>query len=113
MAESCLFCRIVSGEIPAQEVYRNDRVLAFRDIAPVAPTHVLVIPVSHVENLGELTDPALAGALLLAAAEVARREGLEESGYRVVLNTGRDAGQSVDHVHAHVLGGRNMQWPPG
>ncbi|MDP9380093.1 MAG: histidine triad nucleotide-binding protein [Chloroflexota bacterium] len=113
MAESCLFCRIVSGEIPAQEVYRNDRVLAFRDIVPVAPTHVLVIPVSHVENLEELTDPALAGALLLATAEVARREGLEESGYRVVLNTGRDAGQSVDHVHAHVLGGRNMQWPPG
>ncbi len=113
MAESCLFCRIVGGEIPADEIFRTDDVLAFRDISPVSPVHVLVIPLVHIDSLSQLEEEVLAGKLLLAAAEVARRENLLESGYRIVVNTGRDAGQSVGHIHAHVLGGRALEWPPG
>lgn len=110
----CLFCRIVADEIPADVVLRRDDVLAFRDINPQAPVHVLVIPAAHYADVAELAaaDPELAGRLLQAAAEVATAQGLD-SGYRVVLNTGADAGQSVFHVHAHVLGGRSLTWPPG
>lgn len=113
MAEGCLFCRIIAREIPADEVFRTEDVLVFRDISPVAPVHLLVIPLVHYDSLTRLEDGDLAGKLLLAAAEAARRENLLESGYRVVVNTGRDGGQSVGHIHAHVLGGRALEWPPG
>ena len=110
----CLFCRIVTGDIPADVVLRTDEVVAFRDIAPQAPVHVLVIPVDHHANIAELSaaDPGLASTLLRAAAQVAEQEGLAGQ-YRVVFNTGAQSGQSVFHVHAHVLGGRDMTWPPG
>ena len=110
----CLFCRIVEGDVPADIVLRTDRVVAFRDINPQAPVHVLVIPTSHHANAAEIAaaDPTLAGHLLAAAAQVAEAEGLS-GGFRIVLNTGADAGQTVFHVHAHVLGGRDLLWPPG
>ena len=110
----CLFCRIVAGEIPATVLHETDEVLAFRDIAPQAPTHVVVIPKAHHADAAALTaaDPALAGRLLAAGAEVAAAEGLSD-GYRFVVNTGADGGQTVFHVHLHVLGGRAMTWPPG
>jgi histidine triad (HIT) family protein len=115
VSTDCLFCRIVAGEIPATVVYQNDAVVAFRDINPQAPTHVVVITRVHHPDaaaLGE-ADPALAGEVLRAAGEVARIDGIEESGYRTVFNTGAGAGQTVPHVHGHVLGGRTMTWPPG
>jgi histidine triad (HIT) family protein len=110
----CLFCRIVEGDVPADIVLRTDRIVAFRDINPQAPVHVLVIPTAHYANAAEIAaaDPALAGHLLAAAAQVAEVEGLT-GGYRIVFNTGADAGQTVFHVHAHVLGGRDLLWPPG
>ena len=113
MSLDCLFCRIVEGEIHATIVADTERVLAFRDINPQAPTHVVVIPKEHFADVGVLaaSDPALAGAVLDTAAVVAAEDGLE--GYRVVFNTGQDSGQTVFHVHAHVLGGRTMTWPPG
>jgi histidine triad (HIT) family protein len=104
---SCLFCRIARGEIPAQRVLEDEHVLAIRDIRPQAPVHVLVLPRVHVESLWDLADPALAGSLLSAAAEVARREGLEK-GWRLVANTRADGGQEVMHLHLHVLGGRPL-----
>lgn len=114
MSTDCLFCRIATGEIPADIVARGDGWVAFRDIQPQAPTHVLVIPAVHVESASDLrSDPALAGELLQAVAEVARQEGLDEDGFRVVTNVGERAGQSVMHLHFHLLGGRRMHWPPG
>jgi len=114
MSADCLFCRIVAREIPATLVHETDRVLAFRDISPQAPVHVVVIPKDHHADLGALTaaDPALAAEVLAAVADVARAEGLT-AGFRTVLNTGADGGQTVFHVHAHVLGGRGLGWPPG
>ena len=112
MTESCLFCRIVRGEIPARIVREDEHTVAFRDIDPKAPTHVLVIPRVHVASLGEARDPALVGQVMLAAAEVAAAEGIA-GGYRTVINTGADAGQTVHHLHVHVLGGRKLAWPPG
>lgn len=111
---SCLFCDIAAGTVPATVVYETERTLAFRDLGPVAPTHVLVIPRDHFASAGELAeaDPAYAGELLAAAAQVAHQEGLS-GGYRIVTNTGADAGQSVGHLHLHVLGGRSLGWPPG
>lgn len=110
----CLFCAIAAGDIPSTVVHEDEHVVAFRDIAPQAPTHVVVIPRAHHTDVGELatSDPDLAARLLAAAVEVARIEGLED-GYRFVLNTGRDGGQTVFHVHLHVLGGRGLSWPPG
>ena len=110
----CLFCRIVAGEIPATLVLETERVLAFRDINPQAPVHVVVIPKDHHADVSALTaaDPALAGELLATVSRVAHEEGLV-SGFRVVLNTGADGGQTVFHVHAHLLGGRGLGWPPG
>lgn len=110
----CLFCRIVDGEIPADIVLRTDEVVAFRDIAPAAPVHVLVVPTSHHANIAALAaaDPATAAALLDAVREVAAAEGVGDA-FRLVFNTGEQAGQSVFHVHAHVLGGRDLTWPPG
>ena len=116
----CLFCRMVAGEIPADVVHETDRVLAFRDINPQAPTHVLVIPKEHYATAAALAagDPGLLGEVVAGAQAVALQEGLvtdgaAQPGYRLVTNTGPQAGQSVDHVHFHVLGGRRMQWPPG
>lgn len=113
MAE-CLFCRIAAGEIPATVVHETDRVVAFRDLDPKAPTHVLVIPREHYANVADLAaDPDLLAAVVAAAAEVAAAEGIRERGFRLVFNTGAEAGQSVFHAHGHVLGGRPMTWPPG
>lgn len=110
----CLFCRIAAREIPAEIVLETPRVVAFRDLNPQAPTHVLVIPVQHAANVAELAnaDPSYAGEVLAAAAEVARLEGLG-NGYRLVANTGADGGQTVEHLHWHLLGGRPLTWPPG
>jgi histidine triad (HIT) family protein len=112
VTDACIFCRIVAGTIPAQTVAADDRFLAFRDIEPVAPTHVLVIPRTHVASLDAASDEQLAG-LLAFVRQVARETGVAESGYRTVINTHRDGGQAVDHLHAHILGARRMTWPPG
>lgn len=110
----CVFCRIAAGELPARVVYADDEFLAIRDINPVAPTHVLVIPRAHVACVSQLTgeDAPMLGRLLDVARRVAQDEGLGE-GYRLVINDGPMGGQTVDHLHVHVLGGRRMQWPPG
>ena len=113
--QTCLFCRIVAGEITADLVYQDERSVALRDINPQAPMHVLVIPRDHIESLDEASqrEEALLGHLLRVAARVANEQGYSESGYRTVINTGAGAGQSVFHLHLHVLGGRPMSWPPG
>jgi len=113
--EECPFCRIVKGDLPSQKVYEGERVVAFRDIRPQAPVHVLVIPRRHVGSLLELgdADGDLAGELLLTAVRVARQEGLDRDGFRLVVNTGWRSGQTVGHLHIHVLGGRIFRWPPG
>lgn len=110
-----IFGKIIRKEIPAEIVYETDDVLAFRDINPIAPVHVLIIPKKPVASVAHATeeDAQLLGTLMLAAAEVARREGLLENGYRVVTNIGSDGGQTVFHLHLHVIGGRQMEWPPG
>lgn len=110
----CLFCKVVAGEVPGKLVLSTDRVLAFCDIAPVAPTHVLVVPRDHHEDMAAAVaaDPGLVADVLAAAVQVAQQEGLG-TGYRLVVNTGPDAGQSVQHLHVHVLGGRGLAWPPG
>lgn len=113
MPAECLFCRIVRGEIPAKFVAQDEHCVAFRDINPQAPVHVLVIPREHVPSLNEVRDPELVGRMHLLAAQVAREEGLAGRGYRTVINTNADAGQTVFHLHLHVLGGRSMEWPPG
>ncbi|HEX7981470.1 MAG TPA: histidine triad nucleotide-binding protein [Gemmatimonadaceae bacterium] len=112
MTDSCLFCRIVRGEIPAKIVREDEHTVAFRDIDPKAPTHILVIPREHVASLDEATDPTMVGRLSLAAAEIAKSEGIT-GGYRTVINTGAGAGQTVFHLHLHLLGGRKLTWPPG
>lgn len=111
---SCLFCKIVDGSIPSKSVYQDERCVAFGDINPQAPVHVLVVPREHVASLAHAGEAhtALLGHLFQAAAKVAREKGLA-NGYRVVVNTGADGGQTVDHLHVHVLGGRHMTWPPG
>jgi len=112
----CLFCRIVAGEIPAKVVKRTADALAFHDVDPKAPVHVLVIPIRHVKAVRDLKGAdgeALLGRLMAFAAEVATELGLDARGYRIVTNTGADAGQSVDHLHLHVMGGRKFSWPPG
>jgi len=111
----CLFCRIVAGEIPSDRVHEDDQVIAFRDIAPRAPTHILVIPRAHIASAAELTeaDGPLLGRLFGAAAQVAREQGIADDGYRLVTNVGRWGGQTVDHLHLHLMGGRPFDWPPG
>ncbi len=111
--KDCIFCRIASGEMDAERILEDEAVVAFRDIHPRAPTHVLVVPKRHIESLthAETEDAELLGRVLLAGAEVARREGLKA--YRTVFNNGAGAGQSVFHLHLHVLGGRSFSWPPG
>ena len=113
--KDCLFCKIVDGDIPADIVYESDSLVAFRDIAPKAPTHVLLIPRRHIATMNDLQDGdvSLAGELFVTAAKIAADEGLAEDGYRVVMNCNEAAGQSVFHIHLHLLGGRHMSWPPG
>jgi histidine triad (HIT) family protein len=113
MADQCLFCRIVRREIPATIVAETEDCVAFRDINPQAPVHVLVVPRRHVGSLNDATDPHLVGRLGIVAAEIARKEGIADSGYRTVINTNADAGQTVFHIHLHLLGGRHLSWPPG
>lgn len=115
MAADCLFCGISRGEVPAEMVYEDDEVIAFRDINPQAPTHILIVPRRHIASVNDLTaaDAELVGKLHLVARDLAAAEGFAESGYRLVLNTGPGAGQTVDHIHLHLLGGRPLHWPPG
>ena len=113
MPDNCLFCRIVRGEVPAHLVAETEHCVAFRDINPQAAVHVLVIPREHVASLNEVDDPTLVGRLALLAAEIARTEGVADRGYRTVINTNADAGQTVFHIHLHLLGGRRLGWPPG
>ena len=116
MAEQdCIFCKVVAGEIPADIIYSDDRAVAFRDINPQAPVHALVIPREHLDSLDDASgrDEPTLGHLLRVAARVANEQGLSESGYRTVINTGAGAGQSVFHLHLHVVGGRPLHWPPG
>jgi histidine triad (HIT) family protein len=114
-SSSCLFCRIVAGEIPAEIVHSSDTVVAFRDINPGAPTHLLLIPKEHVASVRELEDRhgGMLAELFQAAAHLANAEGIDQGGWRVVTNVGRGAGQSVFHLHFHLLGGRPLSWPPG
>jgi histidine triad (HIT) family protein len=111
----CTFCRIGRGEIPADVVHQDEDLLAFRDIDPKAPTHILIISRKHIESVGTMDDEdqRIAGRLVLAARDIARRENLTDSGFRIVANTGNDGGQSVQHLHFHLLGGRALRWPPG
>jgi histidine triad (HIT) family protein len=115
MSDDCLFCKIIAGEIPSDKVYSDDDVYAFHDINPVAPSHILIIPKKHLTDVksADDSDQALLGKLLLKANEIARDQGLEEAGYRYVINTGCDGGQTVYHLHLHIIGGRSMGWPPG
>lgn len=113
MAADCIFCKIIAGEIPADKLYEDDDILAFRDIDPKAPVHFLVIPKKHIKGPAAVAaeDEQLMGKIMRIGGEIAAKEGIEQ--YRVVLNNGEQAGQTVFHIHMHILGGRNMQWPPG
>ena len=113
MTETCLFCRMVAGEIPAARVAEDEHCLAFRDITPQAPHHILVIPKVHATSLNDVADHAIVGRLSAMAVAIARAEGFAESGYRTVMNSNRDGGQTVFHLHMHLLAGRRMAWPPG
>ena len=111
----CIFCKIAAGQIPARLAYQDDDVVGFHDINPQAPTHILLIPRKHIATVNDiaLEDAALVGKLFLAAKQIAQEQGVADSGYRLVMNTNRDAGQSVFHIHLHLLAGRSMAWPPG
>jgi histidine triad (HIT) family protein len=111
----CLFCRIINKEIPSKIVFENEHILAFRDIDPKAPVHILIITKKHLSGLNDITvkDNDLLGSLQNAAKDIARQEGVDKSGYRLVINCGKDAGQAVEHIHYHLLGGRKLLWPPG
>ena len=114
-AADCLFCRIIAGEVPSTRVHDDDQVIAIRDIAPRAPTHILLMPRRHIPSAADVveSDGPLLGRLIAVAAELARSEGIAEDGYRLVSNVGRWAGQTVDHLHVHLMGGRSFTWPPG
>jgi len=109
----CLFCKMVAGDIKPDIIYQDDQVLAFRDISPQAPVHILVIPKQHVTTLNDLDDATLAGHILLTAIQIAQQQGFAEAGYRTVFNCNQDGGQAVYHLHLHLLAGRQMHWPPG
>ena len=111
----CLFCKIAKGEIPSTKVYEDDLVYAFRDIEPQAPVHILIIPKEHIASANDLNEEnsAVVGHIFSVAAKIAKSEGIAEGGYRIVNNCGADGGQTVGHLHFHMLGGRNLQWPPG
>ncbi|RME87143.1 MAG: histidine triad nucleotide-binding protein [Anaerolineae bacterium] len=112
---TCIFCKIIAGEAPAEILYRDEQVTAFRDIRPVAPTHVLIVPNKHLASLNEASpdDEALLGRILLTAKKIAEMEGIQESGYRLIVNNGPDANQVIFHLHLHVIGGRRMRYPMG
>lgn len=111
----CLFCKIINGEIPSDKVYEDDLVYAFRDISPAAPTHVLIIPKTHIASANEITEEnaAVVSHIFCVAGKLAKELGIADSGYRIVNNCGKDGGQTVGHLHFHLLGGRNLGWPPG
>ena len=111
----CLFCKIINGEIPSSKVYEDDAVFAFRDIEPQAPVHILIIPKEHIASANDLNDEnsAVVGHIFSVAAKIAKSEGIAEGGYRIVNNCGEDGGQTVKHLHFHMLGGRSLTWPPG
>ena len=112
--DNCIFCKIANGAIPSSKVYEDETVFAFRDIHPAAPVHILVVPKKHVANvLDGAQSPGLLEKVMAIAAAIAKQEGLDAAGFRLVINTGEDGGQSVEHLHVHVLGGRAMAWPPG
>lgn len=111
--KDCLFCKMVDGDIKPDVVYQDESVLAFRDISPQAPVHILIVPNEHIETLNELKDRDLAGKLLEVAIDLAKEEGLADEGYRTVFNCNKRGGQEVFHLHLHLLGGRQMNWPPG
>jgi histidine triad (HIT) family protein len=113
MADQCIFCRIVRGEIPAEILANTGDCHAFRDVAPQSPVHVLIIPKQHVASLDDLSDGETLGKMMMLAVALARQEGIAGSGYRTVINTGKEGGQTVSHLHLHLLGGRHMTWPPG
>ena len=115
MSEDCLFCKLISGEIPATEVYRDDDIFAFEDINPIAPTHILVIPIKHLSDIKSANedDQELIGKMLLIANQIATEKGLADDGFRYVINTGKNGGQTVYHLHLHIIGGRSLSWPPG
>jgi histidine triad (HIT) family protein len=115
MPSDCLFCRIISGELPSAQVYADDSVVAIRDVAPQAPTHILLLSRKHIASLGQVdaSDLDIFGKIADVAAKLAAQEGIEDAGYRLVLNVGRHGGQTVDHLHVHLMGGRQMTWPPG
>ena len=113
MSADCLFCRIVRKEIPAKLVAETDDCIAFRDINPQAPVHILIIPRQHITSQATATEGGVLGGVAMLAAEIARAEGISDSGYRTVMNTGENGGQSVAHLHMHLLGGRRLGWPPG
>ena len=111
----CLFCKIINGDIPSAKVYEDDKVYAFRDIEPQAPVHILIIPKEHIASANELTEEnaSVVGHIFAVAAKIAKEEGIADGGYRIVNNCGEDGGQTVGHLHFHMLGGRSLQWPPG
>jgi histidine triad (HIT) family protein len=113
MSDNCLFCKIIKGDIPADKLYEDDEILAFRDIAPQAPVHFLVIPKKHISGPSQVSgeDEQLMGKLIRIGGELAKKEGIEH--FRMVINNGEQAGQTVFHIHLHILGGRNLNWPPG
>ncbi len=115
MEKDCLFCKIAAGEIPADKVFEDEQIIAFKDIRPKAPVHLLIIPREHIENVDTTTDEhkELLARLILTARDLAREQGIAETGYRLVLNTNPDSGQEVYHIHLHLLGGRRFTWPPG
>lgn len=113
--EDCIFCKIVKGEIPSEKVYEDELIFAFKDISPEAPTHVLIIPKKHIKSLNDLTDndANIIAHIYITLKELAKQLGIKENGYRIVSNCGEHGGQTVDHIHFHLLGGRTLQWPPG
>lgn len=111
MAEDCIFCRIIKGEIPASKVYEDDKMIAFHDVAPAAQIHILLLPKLHAENVLQ-TEPALLAHILGKLDQITEQAGIKESGFRVVINTGKDGGQTVPHLHVHVIGGKALGWPP-
>ncbi len=115
MEKGCIFCKIAAGEFNTQFVFENDELVAFRDIRPQAPVHILIVPRRHIDRINQLTesDTELVGNMVLAANQLAKNENISDSGYRLVFNCGRDSGQEVEHIHLHLFGGRKMSWPPG
>jgi len=113
--QDCIFCKIAAGELNTKFVFENDELVAFRDIRPQAPVHILIIPRRHIERINQLTDSdaKLVGNIVLVANQLAKNENISDSGYRLVFNCGRDSGQEVEHIHLHLFGGRKMSWPPG